>query len=121
MRRGGRRGMILVSVLLLTMATWALLAGMLGVAFLQYRLALGAERGVVAGAAAQAAVDALSADALALVDGGHAWPLHVVVAHEGTCERFVTDLTSTEAWWRIGVRATFEGAVAWREATVHAP
>jgi hypothetical protein len=35
------RGFVLVTVLLLTLATWALLAAMLTTAFLHYRLALG--------------------------------------------------------------------------------
>jgi hypothetical protein len=51
-----RRGLVLVSVLFLTLVTWALLAAMLTTAFLHYRLALGAERGAIAGAAAERAV-----------------------------------------------------------------
>jgi hypothetical protein len=62
------RGFVLVTVLLLTLATWALLAAMLTTAYLHYRLALGAERGAVAGAAAERAV----ADYLAAAGEAHA-------------------------------------------------
>ncbi len=121
MKRAPREGMILVAVLLLTLATWVLLAAMLSVAYLQYRLALGAERGAVAGAAARATVDDLALEARTGRVAGDPWPTSVTVEDMGTCSLLVTDVTSNDTWWRIGVRATFEGAVAVREVTVRVP
>ncbi len=113
--------MVLVAVLLLTLATWALLAALLTTAYLHYRLALGADRGSVAGAAAAEAVDALVAQAAAHRDATGAWPTGVAVDDRGTCTLELTEVVDEGARWRIGIRAGFEGAIALREATVHAP
>lgn len=113
--------MVLVAVLFLTLATWTLLAALLSTAYLHYRLALGADRGAVAGAAATEAVDALVAQAVAHREATGVWPAGVAVADRGTCGLELADLADEGARWRIGVRAGFEGAIALREATVHAP
>ena len=113
--------MVLVAVLLLTLATWALLAALLTTAFLHYRLALGADRGAVAGAAATEAIDALAAQALAHRDATGAWPSSVAVDDRGTCTLELTEAVDEGPRWRIAVRSEFEGALALREATVHAP
>ena len=115
------RGMVLVAVLLLTLATWALLAALLTTAYLHYRLALGADRGAVAGAAAAEVVNALAAQAEAHRDATGAWPASVAVNDRGTCTLALAEVVDEGPRWRIGVRAGFEGAVALREATVHAP
>jgi hypothetical protein len=112
---------VLVAVLLLTLATWALLAAHLTTAYLQYRLAVGADRGAVAGAAATEAVDALVAQAAAHRATTGAWPAGVAVDDRGTCSLEVTESVDEGARWRLGIRAGFEGALALREATVHAP
>ena len=115
------RGFVLVTVLLLTVATWALLAGMLTTAYLHYRLALGAERGAVAGAAAEDAVSAL------LVAAGKArahdgtWPVPTAPEAYGACELELVEVAQADGWYRVRVRAGFEGAVSWREGTVRAP
>lgn len=118
---GTKRGMVLVAVLLLTLATWALLAALVTTAYLHYRLALGADRGAVAGAAAAEAVDALAAQAAAHRDATGAWPAGVMVDDRGTCTLELIDVVDEGSRWRIGIRAGFEGAIALREATVHAP
>ncbi len=116
-----RRGVVLVAVLLLSIATWTLLAALLTTAFLHYRLALGADRGAVAGAAALRAVEALvsQADAHRVVTG--TWPAGVALDDTGSCTLDVIEAVGEGARWRIAVRAGFEGAIALREATVHAP
>jgi hypothetical protein len=116
-----RRGMVLVAVLLLTLATWALLAAHLTTAYLHYRLALGADRGAVAGAAAGEAVAALAAQAAAHHDATGAWPVGVLVADRGTCTLTLIEAVDEGVRWRVGVRGGFEGSLAVREATVHAP
>lgn len=116
-----RRGVVLVVVLLLTLATWALLAAHLTTAYLHYRLALGADRGAVAGAAAAEAIDALAVQARMHRQATGAWPAGVAVDDRGTCALEVTEAVAEGARWRIAVRAGFEGAFAVREATVHAP
>jgi hypothetical protein len=116
----GSRGFVLVSVLFLTLATWALLAAMLTTAFLHYRLALGAERGAVAGAAAERAVGTVLAVAGEARASGGAWPPPTPPAAEGACILELVEAAEAEAWYRVRVRAEFEGAVAWREGTVHA-
>lgn len=116
-----RRGLVLVAVLLLTLATWALLAALTASAYLHYRLALAADRGAVAGAAAVEAVDALSARALAHRAATGAWPGAVAVVDRGTCTLALSEAVDEGLRWRVGVRAGFEGALAVREATVHAP
>lgn len=116
-----KRGMVLVAVLLLTLATWALLAALLTTAYLHYRLALGADRGAVAGAAAVEAVDALATQAAAHRDATGAWPPGVAVDDRGTCTLELAEVVDRGGSWRIGIRAGFEGAIALREATVHAP
>lgn len=112
---------MLVAVLLLTVVTWALLATLLTTAYLHDRLALGADRGAVAGAAAAEAVDALTAQAAAHRGATGAWPASVAIADRGSCTLEVVEAVATGQRWRIGVRAGFEGALALREATVHAP
>jgi hypothetical protein len=116
-----KRGMVLVAVLLLTLATWALLAALLTTAYLHYRLALGADRSAVAGAAAAEVVDALAAQATAHRAATGAWPAGVVADDRGACTLELTEAVDEGSRWRIGVRAGFEGAIALREATVHAP
>ncbi len=116
-----RRGMVLVAVLLMTLTTWALLAALLTTAFLHYRLALGADRGAVAGAAADEVVDALATQAATHRDATGAWPSSVAVDDRGTCTLMLTEVVDEGARWRIAVRSEFEGAIALREATVHAP
>lgn len=116
----GRRGFVLVSVLFMTLATWALLAVMLSLAFLHYRLALGAERGAVAGAAADRLVAGYLAAASVGPDAGGAWPPALPPEGDAGCAFEIVEVAATDAWWRIRVRAQFEGAVAWREGTVHA-
>ncbi len=120
-RASGNGGFVLVTVLLLTLATWALLAGMLTSAYLHYRLALGAERGAVAGAAAGDAVAALleAAGETRARDGG--WPAPEAPADHGACELQLVETVHAETWYRVRVRGAFEGALAWREGTVHAP
>jgi len=113
------RGFVLVGVLLLTLATWALLAAMLTTAFLHYRLALGAERGAVAGAAAERAVaEALAAAGEARAAGG-AWPAPAAPADVAGCELELVEVAQADGWYRVRVEAGFEGALAWREGTVH--
>lgn len=118
MKTGG--GFVLVSVLFLTLATWALLAVMLTTAFLHYRLALGAERGAVAGAAAERAV----ADALGAAGEAHAadgaWPPPATPDDLAACEVELVEAAQADDWYRVRVQASFEGALAWREGTVHA-
>lgn len=118
---GRRRGIVLVSVLLLTLATWALLAALLTSAYLHYRLALGADRGAVAEAAAQRAVDALAAEARVHRAVTGAWPAGAAVDDAGTCTLDVAEVVDEGGRWRVAVRAGFEGAVSLREVTVHAP
>ena len=113
--------MVLVAVLVLTLATWALLAAHLTTAYLHYRLALGADRGAVAGAAATDAVDALAAQATAHRSATGAWPASVAIGDRGSCTLALAEAVDEGARWRIAVRAGFEGAIAFREATVHAP
>jgi hypothetical protein len=118
MRTGA--GFVLVTVLLLTLATWALLAAMLTTAFLHYRLALGAERGAVAGAAAEREVaDALAVAGAARASDG-AWPLPGDPDDLHGCSLELVEAAQADGWWRVRVRASFEGAQAWREGTVHA-
>jgi len=114
-------GFVLVSVLLLTLATWALLAGMLTSAFLHYRLALGAERGAVAGAAADDAVATLLVAAGETRARDGAWPFPEAPDDYGACEVELVETAQAEGWYRVRVRGAFEGALAWREGTVHAP
>ena len=115
-----RHGFVLVGVLLLTLATWALLAAMLATAFLHYRLALGAERGAVAGAAAELAV----AQALAAAGEAHAtagaWPAPEAPADVAACSLELVEVAQADGWYRVRVQADFEGALAWREGTVRA-
>ena len=118
MRRG--RGFVLVSVLFMTLATWALLAAMLTTAFLHYRLALGAERGAVAGAAAERAMGAFLAAAGEARASDGAWPAPTQPAADGACFLELVEAAEADAWYRVRLRAEFEGAVAWREGTVHA-
>ena len=115
-----RRGLVLVSVLFLTLATWALLAAMLTMAFLHYRLALGAERGAVAGAAAERAVEAalVAAGESWVTDG--AWPVLTAPDDVAACELELVEVAQADAWYRVRVQASFEGALAWREGTVQA-
>jgi len=117
----GRRGIVLVGVLLLTLATWALLAAMLAMAFLHYRLALGAERGAVAGAAAEAAV----AEILTAAGEAHAaagtWPAAAAPDDVAACDLELVEVGQADGWYRARVQAAFEGALAWREGTIHAP
>ena len=113
-------GFVLVAVLLLTLATWALLAAMLTTSFLHYRLALGAERGAVAGAAADLAVaEALAAAGEARATDG-AWPAAMTPADVAACTLELVEAAQADGWYRVRVRASFEGALAWREGTVHA-
>ena len=122
MRRGGAdRGFVLVTVLLLTLATWALLAGILTTAYLHYRLALGAERGAVAGAAAEGAVSALLVAAGETHAHDGTWPVPAAPEDHGGCELELVEVAQAEGWYRVRVRAGFEGALAWREGTVHVP
>lgn len=116
-----RTGVVLVAVLLLTLVTWALLAALLTSAFLQYRLALGADRGTVAGAAAASAVATLAEQAAAHRRATGAWPSSVVVADRGACELTLVEAIPGAASFRVAVEGRFEGAIALREATVHAP
>lgn len=120
MNRRRSSGMVLVAVLVVTLATWALLAAILTSAFLHYRLASGAERSAVAGAAA----DRWVAEVLAEARGGHAaagaWPAARAPSDEGKCALTLVETHTAEAWWRVRVRADFEGATAWREGTAHA-
>lgn len=116
-----RRGIVLVAVLLLTLATWALLAALLSTAFLHYRLAMGADRGAVAGAAAAEALDALAVQAAAHRDATGSWPTSIAVDDRGACALELAEAVDEGARWRVGVRAEFEGAIGLREATVHAP
>ena len=115
-----RRGFVLVSVLFLTLATWALLAGMLTMAFLHLRLALGAERGAVAGAAAERTVDAALAAAGESRAAEGAWPAPPVPVDDGACTLELVEVAQADDWYRVRVQAGFEGALAWREGTVHA-
>jgi Tfp pilus assembly protein PilX len=114
------RGFVLVTVLLLTLATWALLAAMLTTAFLHYRLALGAERGAVAGAAAERAV----AEYLTVADESRGrngiWPTPGEPHAADGCSLELVEAAQADGWWRVRVRASFEGTQAWREGTVHA-
>lgn len=115
-----RSGFVLVAVLFLTLATWALLAAMLTTAFLHYRLALGAERGAVAGAAAERAVaDALTAAGEARAADG-AWPAPTAPDDVAACGLDLVEVAQAADWYRVRVQAGFEGAIAWREGTVHA-
>ncbi|MFU8887009.1 MAG: hypothetical protein ACNA8N_00200 [Trueperaceae bacterium] len=115
-----RRGLVLVGVLFLTLATWMLLAAMLTTAFLHYRLALGAERGAVAGAAAERAVaEALAAAGEARAAGG-AWPAPATPSDVAACGLELVEVAQGDDWYRVRVQAGFEGAIAWREGTVHA-
>lgn len=113
--------MVLVTVLLVTIATWTLLATLLGQAFLHYRLAVGAERGAVAGAAAERAVAERLTEAAATRAATGSWPVGVQVDDVGACHLELVEVATGEGWWRARVRAEFEGAQAWREGTVHAP
>jgi hypothetical protein len=113
--------MVLVAVLLLTLATWALLAGLLTTAYLHYRLAVGADRGAIAAAAAQEAVAALAEQARTTHAVVGSWPAGVTVDDLGACELEVAEVASSAGWWRVAVRGRFEGAVGLREATVRAP
>jgi hypothetical protein len=115
-----RRGFVLASVLFLTLATWALLAAMLTTALMHYRLALGAERGAVAGAAADRALGAVLAAAGEARSSEGAWPAPSRPAAAGACSLELVEATEADAWYRVRLRAEFEGAVAWREGTVHA-
>jgi hypothetical protein len=112
--------MVLVAVLLLTLATWALLAGLLTSAYLHYRLAVAADRGAVASAAAQEAVAHLAEHARTTQLAVGSWPAVALVDDLGVCQREVTEIASSASWWRVAVRGRFEGAVAVREATVRA-
>jgi len=115
-----RGGFVLVGVLFLTLATWALLAAMLTTAFLHYRLALGAERGAVAGAAAELAVG----EALAAAEQAHAtagaWPAPEAPIDVAACRLELVEVAQADAWYRVRLQASFEGALAWREGTIHA-
>lgn len=113
-------GFVLVTVLLLTLATWALLAAMLTTAYLHYRLALGAERGAVAGAAAERAVADYLTAAGAAHAGDGAWPTPAPADDIDACTLDLEEVASADAWWRVRVQGSFEGALAWREGTVHA-
>lgn len=117
----GRRGVVLAGVLFLTLATWALLAVMLTMAFLHYRLALGAERGAVAGAAAERAVAEILAAAGEARAVGGAWPSPTAPDDVAACGLELVEVAQADDWYRVRVRAGFEGALAWREGTVHAP
>jgi hypothetical protein len=112
--------MVLVAVLMVTIATWALLAMLLAQSFLHHRLAVGAERGAVAGAAAERAVAERLAEAAALRAATGAWPVGAQVADVGACRLDLVEVSAADGWWRVRVRAEFEGALAWREGTVHA-
>ena len=113
-------GFVLVTVLMLTLVTWALLAAMLTNAFLHYRLALGAERGAVAGAAAEHAVaDYLTAAGEAR-DRDGAWPAPAAPEDVHGCSLELVEAAQADGWWRVRVKGSFEGAQAWREGTVHA-
>jgi hypothetical protein len=114
------RGFVLVTVLLLTLATWALLAATLTTAFLHYRLALGAERGAVAGAAAERAVADYLAAAGEARDRDGAWPTPGEPRAADGCSLELVEAAHADGWWRVRVRGSFEGAQAWREGTVHA-
>jgi hypothetical protein len=115
-----RRGFVLVGVLFLTLATWALLAAMLTTAFLHYRLALGAERGAVAGAAAERAVaEALAAAGEARATQG-AWPAPTAPDDVAACDLELVEVAQADDWYRVRVQAGFEGTLAWREGTAHA-
>jgi hypothetical protein len=114
------RAFVLVTVLLLTLATWALLAAMLTTAFMHYRLALGAERGAVAGAAAERAVAEYLTAAGEAHDRDGAWPTPGEPIAADGCSLELVESAQSTGWWRVRVRATFEGAQAWREGTVHA-
>jgi Tfp pilus assembly protein PilX len=116
----GDRGFVLVTVLLLTLATWALLAAMLTTSFLHYRLALGAERGAVAAAAAERAVaDYLNA-AVEARDRDGSWPTPGAPQAVAGCILELIEAAEDDGWWRVRVRGSFEGTQAWREGTVHA-
>jgi hypothetical protein len=114
------RGFVLVTVLLLTLATWALLVAMLTTAFLHYRLALGAERSAVAGAAAERAVADYLTAAGAARDRDGFWPPPGEPQAADGCSLELVEAASADGWWRVRVRGSFEGAHAWREGTVHA-
>ena len=114
------RGFVLVTVLLLTLASWALLAAMLTTAYLHYRLALGAERGSVAGAAAERAVTDYLTAAEDARDRDGAWPTPGEPAAADGCSLELVEAAQADGWWRVRVKGTFEGASAWREGTVHA-
>ncbi len=119
--RGGAQGAVLVAVLLLTAATWALLAALLGTAFLHHRLAQAAERAAVAGAAAEREVAAYLDDAERQRRGSGAWPTPQEPADLGACALALEEVATAAGWWRVRVVASFEGARAAREGTVHAP
>lgn len=114
------KGFVLVAVLLVTLATWALLAALLASAYLHYRLALGAERGAVAGAAAEGVVTVYLEEARAVREVTGDWPAPAVPLDDAACTFDLVEVAAADAWWRVRVRAGFEGAVAWREGTVHA-
>ena len=118
---GTRCGIVLVAVLLLTLVTWATLAALLTTAYLHYRLALGADRGAVAGAAAAEAVESLATLAAEHRGATGVWPAGLTVYDRGACTLEITEAVDEGPRWRIGIRAGFEGAIALREATVHAP
>jgi hypothetical protein len=113
-------GFVLATVLLLTLATWALLAAMLTTAYLHYRLALGAERGAVAGAAAERAVADLMRTAGEERVRGGAWPTPSQPEAADGCGLELVEVAQSDGWWRVRIRGAFEGAQAWREGTVHA-
>jgi len=114
-------GIVLVAVLLLTAATWLLLASLLTTAFVHHRLSLGAERAAVAGAAAERAVATYLDAADQARRLGQPWPSPVEPPDVGACSLDLVETGAGAGWWRVRVLGVFEGASAWREGTVHAP
>jgi len=118
--RAAAHGAVLVAVLLLTLATWALLASLLTTAFLHHRLALAAERAAVAGAAATIEVAAYLDAAERHRSAWGGWPTPHAPADLGACRLDLVEVEAAAGWWRVRVASAFEGAVAAREGTVHA-
>lgn len=115
-----RSGAILVAVLLLSLATWTLLAGLLMTAYLEHQLALGADRSTVAKAAAAAAATRLGDEAIAWRSGTGQWPVAPTVETFGACDLELVGIAATDTWWRATVRGGYAGTVVSQEVTVHA-
>lgn len=116
----GDRGLVLASVLLLSLAMWVVLLGVLSTAFLHYRQAIGAERGAIAAAAARRAADGYLSAAAAARERDGAWPAMVDgPLDEGACVLELEEWVPEDTWYRVRVRAEFEDALAWQEGTVH--